>query len=594
MGSALDPRSLASARRSNRQLMLLLPMFLPAHALTLDLILRESVGRGLRFLLLSNDAFRSLLKNVYISAMTQLQVAVPDSEGRVMLWEQYQVRPHLPTHLTRVGCWISRAQALKSGPSSLSLVPETGTDADEGLKDTSLAVSGPLGFLKDLPQDLHERSEGLRLLLGAGVLLGPREELASRRGDLDGTTLRCMADDFQPLTIPDYGPAGDYRVTGSFVDIMAILERSLNFTCSWSRPEDRAWGALQPDGTWNGMIGDLMADKGDVIVAISRTLPREEVVDFTLPLLLDRHILVLRRPGTANSGISWSSYTQEFSSGAWAGAAMMVLFMGSCITLITRYSRSSGGHVPFTESILLILGAACQQGTKQDIQGTAGRIVLLTALLLGTVTYIHYTSFLISALSVNRLLLPFTTLAELTRVDSHQLMVLKSTVQEDVLKLSTNPVYQKAWANIQAGGEWGSVATNDVGFAKVLEGKNVYLTTESEYSYQYGGDSRILALTKEKYIAIFVSVAVTKKSQLKELFDNRLVRMRSAGLLSKILKDWGEARPPPLPNAAPPLSLAKTGSAFLLLAAGTALSLCALGMEVLVTRCLKRSALASR
>lgn len=122
-------------------------------------------------------------------------MAVPDSEGRVMLWEQYQVRPDLPTHLTRVGCWISRAQALKSGPSSLSLVPETGTDADEGLKDTSLAVSGPLGFLKDLPQDLHERSEGLRLLLGAGVLLGPREELASRRGDLDGTTLRCMADD---------------------------------------------------------------------------------------------------------------------------------------------------------------------------------------------------------------------------------------------------------------------------------------------------------------------------------------------------------------------------------------------------------------
>lgn len=58
--------------------------------------------------------------------------------------------------------------------------------------------------------------------------------------------------------------------------------------CSWSRPEDRAWGTLQPDGTWNGMVGDLIADKGDVIVAIGRTLPREMVVDFTLPLLLDR------------------------------------------------------------------------------------------------------------------------------------------------------------------------------------------------------------------------------------------------------------------------------------------------------------------
>lgn len=122
-------------------------------------------------------------------------MAVPEKDGRVMLWEQYQVTPDLPVHLKRVGCWLPRGQALKFGPSSLSLVPESGADADEGLKDTSLAVHGPLGFIKDLPQDLQEWSEGLRLLLGAGVLIGPREEVASRRGDLDGATLRCMADD---------------------------------------------------------------------------------------------------------------------------------------------------------------------------------------------------------------------------------------------------------------------------------------------------------------------------------------------------------------------------------------------------------------
>lgn len=53
------------------------------------------------------------------------------------------------------------------------------------------------------------------------------------------------------------------------------------------KPADGKWGSLQKDNssvddqTWDGLVGDLLADLGDVIVApLDHTLQRAVVVDF--------------------------------------------------------------------------------------------------------------------------------------------------------------------------------------------------------------------------------------------------------------------------------------------------------------------------
>ena len=47
---------------------------------------------------------------------------------------------------------------------------------------------------------------------------------------------------------------GKYELTGSFPDLLNTLTSTMNFTYTVEPPPDNAWGGLQEDGTWNGMM----------------------------------------------------------------------------------------------------------------------------------------------------------------------------------------------------------------------------------------------------------------------------------------------------------------------------------------------------
>ena len=57
---------------------------------------------------------------------------------------------------------------------------------------------------------------------------------------------------------------GKCNMEGSYADLLNLYAKTLNFTYTYVPPPDNAWGSLQNDGTWNGMVG----------------LVQKEIVDF--------------------------------------------------------------------------------------------------------------------------------------------------------------------------------------------------------------------------------------------------------------------------------------------------------------------------
>ena len=55
---------------------------------------------------------------------------------------------------------------------------------------------------------------------------------------------------------------GKYNLKGSFVDFLNLCAKTLNSTYTYIPPPDGAWGILQEDGTWNGMMN--LVQKEDV------------------------------------------------------------------------------------------------------------------------------------------------------------------------------------------------------------------------------------------------------------------------------------------------------------------------------------------
>ena len=48
----------------------------------------------------------------------------------------------------------------------------------------------------------------------------------------------------------------------------------MNFTYAVKQPPDRQWGAIQPDGSWTGMVNELQYKRADIGIKIFNLYPQ--------------------------------------------------------------------------------------------------------------------------------------------------------------------------------------------------------------------------------------------------------------------------------------------------------------------------------
>ena len=56
----------------------------------------------------------------------------------------------------------------------------------------------------------------------------------------------------------------EFKMEGLFADVWFNLQYVMNFTFHLSKPPDGQWGAIQPDGSWSGMVNELQQQRADM------------------------------------------------------------------------------------------------------------------------------------------------------------------------------------------------------------------------------------------------------------------------------------------------------------------------------------------
>ena len=104
--------------------------------------------------------------------------------------------------------------------------------------------------------------------------------------------------------------------TGFAPEITKTLALMFNFTLDLSFPDDRQWGGLSANGTWTGMVGQLVSKKADISSSsLSISHQRHMAIDFTQPILLDQ-ITLVGQVGISASLNVWA-YVTVFSGTTW-------------------------------------------------------------------------------------------------------------------------------------------------------------------------------------------------------------------------------------------------------------------------------------
>ncbi|MPC07730.1 Glutamate receptor [Portunus trituberculatus] len=226
------------------------------------------------------------------------------------------------------------------------------------------------------------------VVLVYGVLESLKGDPVLRRSNLHGMHLRCSTISSPPRTILKPAKDGAVDVTGILGSAYKHMMKIANFTLflhsqaavagavtvpvtplgislhssTCFATKDGQWGGLREDGTWTGMIGDIVSGRADIALAsLDITQERSQAVDFLMAVVRTEYLLIMKRP--RNDDRKWSTFTSEFETQVWIVLAISLLFLTAALRLASLQHPQR--PLPLSDALLVVVGGLCGQGRHE-------------------------------------------------------------------------------------------------------------------------------------------------------------------------------------------------------------------------------------
>ena len=108
----------------------------------------------------------------------------------------------------------------------------------------------------------------------------------------------------------------------------------MNFTYTLTKPPDGAWGSIQPDGSWNGMVNLLAKQEIDIAPTdFTVTLERSVVMTFATPITQIYHALFIKNPAET---FNYMAYIEPMHWLSWVGILILIVVVPPLLFMTTR------------------------------------------------------------------------------------------------------------------------------------------------------------------------------------------------------------------------------------------------------------------
>uniref|UniRef100_A0A8C1TFD2 Glutamate receptor n=1 Tax=Cyprinus carpio TaxID=7962 RepID=A0A8C1TFD2_CYPCA len=355
---------------------------------------------------------------------------------------------------------------------------------------------------------------------------------------------------------------GNERYEGFCVDMLKELADILKFKYRIRLVGDGVYGVSGTNGTWTGMVGELISRKADLAVAaLTITAEREKVIDFSKPFMtlgisIMYRVHIGRRPG-------YFSFLDPFSPGVWLFmllaylAVSCVLFLvarltpyewynphpclkGRCNLLINQYSLGNSFWFP--------VGGFMQQGSTIAPRALSTRCVIVTS----------------TCQTVN-----LSTAKSLVHTSVSPPYSSSDWLSGHQTKNSRYQTYQRMWNFMYSKQPSVFVKSTEEGIARVLNSNYAYLleSTMNEYYRQRNCNlTQIGGLLDTKGYGIGMPLG----SVYRDEFDLAILKLQEENRLEILKRKWwdGGKCPKEEDHRAKGLGMENIGGIFVVLVCG--------------------------
>ncbi|WAR07660.1 GRIK1-like protein [Mya arenaria] len=298
---------------------------------------------------------------------------------------------------------------------------------------------------------------------GVNITVTPQQKQKDELERLKNMTLRVVTIFDPPYCVEREEPDENGRMQEGFiVDLMDHLAATLGFKYEIYGQDKRAYGSLQSDGKWDGMIGDLIErdskNKADLAAAgLTITYERAKVVDFTMPFLNLGITIIYKKPVKTPPDLF--SFLLPLSIDVWIymiAAYLCVSFMLFVIARFTPYewenphpcdqeSEEVENQFTILNSLWFTIGSLMQQGCDIMPKAMSTRMVAILWWFFVLIFISSYTANLTAFLTVSRMEVSIKNADDLSKQSNIMYGTLKSGSTRGFFQASSSRFVASVW-----------------------------------------------------------------------------------------------------------------------------------------------------
>ncbi|XP_062861752.1 glutamate receptor ionotropic, delta-1-like [Trichomycterus rosablanca] len=367
---------------------------------------------------------------------------------------------------------------------------------------------------------------------------------------MDGVTLKVatlLEEPFVMAAESILGQAKQYK--GFSIDVLDALAKILGFKYEIYQVEDGKYGSLQPNGSWDGLIGELTKKKADLAIsAITITPERESVVDFT-KRYLDYSVGILMSKSVEK--LSIFSLLAPLDLSVWVCIGATVPVMGVVIFILRRVQavcshQPASANASLLNTMWVVYGAFAQQGVESVVSSVSVRIALGSWWLFTLIVCSSYTANLTVYLSTNRLDNTIRSLQDLARQSGVNYGTVRDSAVFHYFRMKgTNPLehdstFSELWRTINKHqGKVNCVDSPTEGIRKVKQEPYIFLWDVAVLEYAALTDDECsLIVTGNSENTKGYGIALQHGSTYRELLSHTILELQQRGDMDALKLKW--------------------------------------------------------
>ncbi|XP_078377925.1 glutamate receptor ionotropic, kainate 3-like [Oculina patagonica] len=282
-------------------------------------------------------------------------------------------------------------------------------------------------------------------------------ENSSSRGSLQGKKLRAVIAEDAPFIMKKKDVDGHFLYEGYCIDLLNELARNLKFSYEIYPSPDGLYGAKTENGTWDGIIGELISKRAEIgLSGLTITERRERVVDFSVPYMYYTEDILMRKTFSSRP-IDLLQFMNPFHNNVWIATLASLVVISVAVFVLNylspygykdNHGKGTSEEFNLFNSVWFALASMLQQGTDNTPKSLSGRILTGSYWFCVLILVSTYTANLAAFLTVKNAETPIRNLEDLVD-SSYQIAVLESSSSYEFFKTSQYEPYKKIWHKIQ-------------------------------------------------------------------------------------------------------------------------------------------------